>query len=156
MIIRSTASSAIRFLWRDTAYLFSDPERAIQFMAGFKGDPGAMAGLRRLLDERDWLYQTSRMNDDAVIKAVAELLGKGELVAGVEWKPRLSAPPQPEAAAPAAGPSAPSSTQEEPDPNTFNDNDGAAQAAALINAAQSGVPFCEECARLAAQRAGAL
>jgi hypothetical protein len=154
VILKSTAASTLRFVWRDYAYRFPDAARAKQFLAGFKADPVAMAGLRRLLAERDWLHTPARMSDDDVLKAVAALLSRGELVAGVEWKPRVAAPVQPGAASAAASP-APSRepAADEPEPNTFEaSHDGAAQAAALIAAAETGVPFCEECERAARAR----
>lgn len=154
MILKSTAASTLRFLWRDYAYRFPDSAHAMQFLAGFKADPVAMAGLRHLLAERDWLHTPSRMNDDDVLKAVAALLARGELVAGLEWKPRVSAPVEPGAA---DAPASPAPSREpaagEPEPNTFGaSHDGAAQAAALIAAAETGVPFCEECERAAQAR----
>jgi hypothetical protein len=155
VILKSTAASTLRFLWRDYAYRFPDAAHAMQFLSGFKADPVAMAGLRRLLAERDWLHTPARMSDDDVLKTVAALLGRGELVAGVEWKPRVTAPVEQGAAGAPAG-AAPSRepAADEPEPNSFGaSHDGAAQAAALIAAAEAGVPFCEECERAAQAQA---
>lgn len=114
-----------------------------------------MAGLRRLLAGRDWFHDLSRTTDDRVLAAVAKLLSAGELPAGMEWKGRISAPRNGEPAAPAPSAPQPQSRHEEPEEDTFGgDHDGAGQAGALIGAAQSGVPFCEECARAAAAAGG--
>jgi hypothetical protein len=150
VLIKSTSASMLRFLWRDNGCRFRDASHARQFLSQFKSDPVAMASLRTLVGERDWLHSPARLSDDEVIKAVGSLLARGDLVAGFEWKPRIKAPVKEEAeAAGAASPSREPQAQE-PDPNTFGgDHDAAAQAAALSAAAQSGVPFCEECARAA-------
>jgi hypothetical protein len=154
MIIRASAASAIRFLWRDSAFLFGDAERALQFLGQFKSDAAAMADLRRLLGERDWLASPGRLSDDEVLAAVARLLGSGELVAAVEWKPRISAPQLPDSAPEAPAPSRESSPQQEQESDTFGPgHDGAQQAAALVAASQSGAPFCEECERAKQQEA---
>lgn len=152
MIVYSGGTPTIRFLWRDSIHRASTPEHALQFLERFKNDAVAMAGLRRLLGEREWLCDASRMTDDHVLATVARLMSAGELLAGLEWKSRVSAPRSEEAVAPVpAGAQPQSRPEEEPEGETFaGDHDGATQAGALRAAAESGVPFCEECARAAA------
>ena len=63
--------------------------------------------------------------------------------------PPTAAPPPPPAAAPRAAAAAPASVAE----TTFGPQlDVAAMVAVLQQAAQDGVPFCEECARAAAKQ----
>jgi hypothetical protein len=57
----------------------------------------------------------------------------------------------PSRSAPLQTSSAPASVQQLPDPNRTLDQN--AQAAVLVDAARDGTPFCEECARRAAERA---
>lgn len=70
---------------------------------------------------------------------------------GFQWHEPMELPQgeAQQAAAPSAPPP-PSERPQEEDPPTFAAVDGGAQASALRNAAQDGVPFCEECARAAA------
>jgi hypothetical protein len=153
MIIRASAASTIRFLWRDSAFRFGDAEHALQFLGQFKSDAVAMGDLRRLLGERDWLADPGRLTDDQVLAAIARLLGSGELVAALEWKPRISAPQLPDSEPEAPAPSREPSQQQEQETDTFGaGHDGAQQAAALRAAAEAGVPFCEECERARAQQ----
>lgn len=156
VIVRSTGTFTVRLLWRDSSQRVGTPERREHLLAWLRGSQSAIAGVRRLLAERNWQFVVWRMNDDQVLTAVSRLMITGELLATVEWKSRISVPEVGDEGAPApSGAPAPASSEEQPEENTFgNDHDGGAQAGALGTAAESGVPFCEECARLAAARAG--
>ena len=66
-------------------------------------------------------------------------------------RPAATAQPAPAASSPRAAPAAAPAPDAE---TTFGpDLDVAAQVAVLVQAAQDGVPFCEECAKAAAKRA---
>ncbi|HWQ56778.1 MAG TPA: hypothetical protein VN442_24035 [Bryobacteraceae bacterium] len=152
MIVRSTGTFTARLLWRDSSQRVGTPERAAHMLGWLRGDPACLTGVRRLLAQRDWQFVVWRMNDDQVLATVSRLMSTGELLASVDWKNRISVPEVGEEGEPApSGAQPPASSREQPDENTFgNDHDGGAQAGALGAAAESGVPFCEECARAAA------
>lgn len=125
-----------------------DRWRLQEFLRLFKADFWIMSRLRVVL------YQSgpvSRYTDDEVIEQIAarlvsrELLFRRHLVirTGSEGGGR-SEGSQHKAAA-SLGPSSRAAKVEEPEANTFFNNNGKAQAASLLAAAASGVPFCEEC-----------
>jgi len=147
VLIRSHGASTIRFLWSNTAYRFWTADHALEYLARFKQDTGAMDAFRRMLAERDWQYQRGPLKDDEVLQLLARLVARGELLVGEEWKTRINAPVSP-AEAPSAGAPTQQRSEEQPEGPTYGPgHDPAAQASALQAAAQSGVPFCEECAR---------
>ncbi len=136
------------FLWRSSVQMFGDKAQALQFLGRFKGNPAYMAKLRSLVAGRGAWPDLSRLSDDWVLEQAALLLVSGELMVGFQWHEPMELP-QGEAQQ-ASGPSAPppaAERQQEEDPPTFGAVDGAAPARALRNAAQDGVPFCEECER---------
>ena len=91
----------------------------------------------------------SQIGDDEVLQRIAAGL-RLRLLWGIlirEKEQGATAPVEPEAATPTAPPK-PRQQAAEPEPTTFGSgHDAAAQAATLEEAAASGVPFCEECAR---------
>ncbi|MBX3635768.1 MAG: hypothetical protein KF683_10340 [Rubrivivax sp.] len=130
-------------------------------MAGDLVDAGAVAQLRLRVHALGDGADLSRLDDHAVAAVLAQALERGRLtLAGAP--PRLlplaqaSAPPPPPPA-PAAGPrrAAPPAPAAATDLTFTPSLDVAAMVAVLRQAARDGVPFCEECARAAAQRANA-
>lgn len=150
--------------WRDRGLsgvdeLARDPGASQQWLAACVGDDAAMARLRStalgLADGVD----LSRADEHAVTGQLAHALADGRLRAGFGPAPTLrrlvlapapAAPPSPPpAASPRAAPAAPPPAVA----TTFEANlDVAAMVAVLVQAAQDGVPFCEECAKAAAKR----
>ena len=140
------------------------PESATPSVAAAAGDDAAMAALRvgalSLSDGSDW----SRCDDHEVVAQVAAAQARGRMRGGQAPAPaklfRLALAPAPAAAAaPAPAPSpraAPAATAAAIETTFSPALDVAAMVAALLQAAQDGTPFCEECARAAAaQRAAA-
>ena len=127
-----------------------DRAEAEEFLRQFKFDFTIMLELRELLTATDPL---SRMSDDRVIETVASRLATCEFVFSRLSPIAVEAPTgggaaQQKAEEPqvAVTPSRPAQRVAEPPPPTFAGNhDAAAQAAALVEAAEQGVPFCEEC-----------
>ena len=136
------------------------PELATVGLAAAAGDDAEMAALRvsalTLADGQDW----SRYGDHEVIAQMAAALTQARWITGAPTKATLyrlapvlapqaaPAPAPAPAPSPRAAPAAASSTAAE---TTFSAAlDPTAMVAALRQAAQSGVPFCEECARAAA------
>ncbi len=110
-------------------------------------------------DGTDW----SRLDDTQVKEQLAAALDSGRLRTGVGAQVDLRglgqvlppAPP-PRAPAPASSPRPAPVAPPPPVETTFAlDVDVAAQVAVLVQAAQDGVPFCEECERAKRQRAEA-
>ncbi len=139
-----------------------DPLAARQWAAAHIGDDAAMGGLRTmallLADSTDW----SRHDDHAVADQIAAACASGHLVVLPRWGrptmyrliPALAPAPPPAPPAPAPTPRAAPATPPPPVETTFSpDLDVAAMVAVLQQAAQDGVPFCEECdkARRAAE-----
>ena len=151
MIVRSTGHSTVHFLWHERVHDFLSLEAALRFLDDFKGDPASMAQLRSLLAEHSGAEDLWRIPDEQVLQRAGRLLVGRELLVGIEWRGRLPAvatEDQPPAQAAAPAPPAPATEVE--DPATFSStHDGATQAAALRNAAATGMPFCEECERAA-------
>jgi pyruvate/2-oxoglutarate dehydrogenase complex dihydrolipoamide acyltransferase (E2) component len=137
-----------------------DSVAARQWLAPAVGDDAALAALRRnallLADGTD----LSRLDDPALFDHLGTVLAEGRLRTGGETRRLLKLvqkvtsasppPPPPPASAPRAAPAAPPPVVE----TTFGSElDVAAMVAVLVQAAQDGVPFCEECARAAAASA---
>jgi hypothetical protein len=100
----------------------------------------------------------SRCDDHQIVELLGAAVAQGRLAAGPVAAPQLlrlataapptAAPPPPAAAPRAAAAAAAAPTVAE---TTFGaELDVAAMVAVLVQAAQDGVPFCEECARAAA------
>jgi len=150
--------------WRDrglagVAEIARDPGSAQQWLARCVGDDAAMSRLRltgqALADGAD----LSRVDDHAMTEQLAHALAEGRLRAGLGTAPtlrRLVVAAAPAAPPPAAGPRVTRVAPPAAAATTFEpDLDVAATVAVLVQAAQDGVPFCEECARAAAKRAAA-
>ena len=103
--------------------------------------------LRELLSHTDPVY---RMTDDHVIETIAYRLATRELLLRVterrwEGDPGGNEKSNKQNTPQIHGTSSPTKI-EEPEQSSFDSShDGAAQAAALQAAAESGVPFCQEC-----------
>jgi len=129
----------------------SERGAALLFLLPFKSNPQFVRGLRRLLAERNRGYPFSRLSDEEVLEEIAWLLATRQLwlkrtyrkIEAIQPADKASNQPLPPLPPPPPQPSA----QPEPpaDEPVFMPNiDAAAIAAAQQEAAQSGVPFCEE------------
>jgi hypothetical protein len=121
-------------------------------------DPVAMLEVRRLVRERTGT-DLRQLSDEEALAEFARLFA----VTGDAPAPRRTGggaaadAASSTAAPPAPSPRPPASREREPESPTFPpDHAPSAQAAALTAAALTGVPFCEECARAAAERAAGL
>jgi len=94
----------------------------------------------------------AHVNDDLFAEETIKLLESGALIPIYHRAPgALDAQGEAEAAPPPPA-HRPIAEREEDESNTFDPNhNGALQAQALSDAAEEGIPFCEECARAAAQ-----
>ena len=141
------------------------PELAPTSLGAAAGDDAVMVPLRvsalTLADGNDW----SRHDDHQVITQLAAAQAQGRLAAHAPPAAKLyrlapvaaAAPvpaPSPRAAR-AASPSAAAGAAATAQSSFSTMLDTAAMVAALQLAAQDGVPFCEECAREAAETAAA-
>jgi len=109
-------------------------------------DTASLAVLRALLLPYSG---STRLGEGAALRRLAELIWRGELVVHRRLHARTAyfLENAPEVAASAAPPPPPRPVVME-ETDTFSPaHDALAQANALKEAAQSGVPFCEECAR---------
>jgi hypothetical protein len=117
-------------------------------------DSDLTAKFRELLNRYAGTPDNSRLSDQEVVEKLAVMLhSRRILVFGQEYPVRSGQPAQ--KAAPMApafplserSPRPPSYSPPPPaaDPPTFGPGSAAAQAAALVNAAATGTPFCAEC-----------
>ena len=103
----------------------------------------------------------SAVDDETLRGTVATWIATGQAALGFRYSVGGTTVEKEEIAGPAAAPAGQAvrdSASPEPEGPTFDpDHDAGAQANALVAAAQSGVPFCEECerARQAQNRQGA-
>jgi hypothetical protein len=118
-------------------------------------DSELISRFRELLTRYAGEPDSSRLSDQEVIQKLAVMLYLGRIVAIGQEHPLSSGQPAEKAASPAPAfplsersPRAPSYSPPPPanDPPTFSPGSAAAQAAALVNAAADGKPFCAECA----------
>ena len=125
------------------------------------GDAVTMARLRQLALAAGAEASPQRCDDHALSERIAAGITAGSMrVCGPAQALSLyglatvSAPaPAPAASAAAAAPRAAPVAAAPPAETTFGaDQDVTAMVAALVQAAQDGVPFCEECAKAAAKR----
>jgi hypothetical protein len=125
-------------------------DQALQHLRRSHSDPWVQSALRGLLDQRYGGAAQSRLSDEAILEAVADLIASGELVLvqtndravgnTIFGKAAKSTAPPPPAPRPATQAPAPPPPQ---DPSIFPPNvDLVAQAAAIQAAAQQGAPFC--------------
>jgi hypothetical protein len=151
---------------RDSAVYIHDREFALQLLNRLKLDRFGMLAARSLLREEYAWESLFQYSDEMVIEQIATLLLCDRLHLHVREMPRsLGVGGSSSAsAAPAAFPMAnrkqpaqtsPSSaaTKQQEDSTLPPDTDYAAQAAALVNAAKTGVPFCAQCVAAAAASA---
>ncbi len=162
----------------DNPLIFSDAESAARWLNRFRFDQLAMQALRSL---GGWdcpsILAACACEDDLVHSLAVQLACKRLHVHTVAWKPRpaSTAPPdaQPDpvsrpstlssssdsssSSSPSPGPAVSGSgsgvSEQGAEPATFPpQTDGDATAAGLQNASDSGTPFCEECAKGAANK----
>lgn len=126
------------------------PERAKALASQLRRSSEACSAMRRILAPR---IDAAHLDDKAVVRTMLKLVENGSLI--LTWHSRrLYAPHVPEAEVPAEAPEpvAQRAEVEQEEPEGFPEShDQAAQAQALLQAARTGAPFCEECekARLA-------
>jgi hypothetical protein len=131
-----------------------DRNQALDLLRRSKSDIWAQASLRTVVAKRSAPTTLTRLNDDQILEAVADLIASGELVlvrtgdhaAGRKGDTVLAGGAK--SAAPPPPPPRPASQSSSPpppvDPKVFPANvNAAAQAAAMQQAAQQGAPFCE-------------
>lgn len=146
----------------DSVMNFGSPDLALLFLRKCKSDPGSMALLRRFVAYHSDQASLKRMSDHQVLQLLARnisdrqvkvVLHKGSApLKGGSAPPPIPkpAPPQPKASVARPAPLEPIKPVAAPPPieeAVFASVDAAAQAATLKSAAQSGAPFCEECAK---------
>ena len=130
-----------------------DLRSAVQFLNGFRADAIAMASFRREVG-KEITASPANFSDEQVIQSLARMLVAGEFMVALPQRQPHRDPLElraPVAAASAPRSSAPAEVVED-QPTFENDHDGVAQAAVLIAAAREGFPFCEECAKYAAEQ----
>ena len=141
---------------REGELIFYLPNRlsAGQWLRRFKPNAPQMSAIRSLLSQEWSNWNLSRLPDDAVIDQVSELLASRRLhihrlpaskpVGSVgSPPPKADSTPFPIADRKPKASSSPSRQPVDSDAPTFPANlNGAAQASALIAAAQSGAPTC--------------
>lgn len=127
-------------------------------MAADLVDAGAVAQLRLRAHALGDGADLSRLDHHAVAAVLAQALDRGRLtLAGAPPRllplARVAAPaPPPPAPAPTPRRAAPAAPAAAPAMTFGAELDVAAMVRVLVQAAQDGVPFCEECAKAAAQR----
>lgn len=149
----------------DDPRLHADRHATLLWLRQFRQDPTAMAGLRSVLHAHSpFTLPLGHSSDEQVFAALSRLLSSGVLHvhrvappatnfpgAGRETAPAEAAPA---ARRPAQSSTAATSPAAAEEANTFSSaTDAAATAAVLRSASESGVPFCEECAKAAAAAA---
>lgn len=123
---------------------FTSREEAGHLLRRLARGPAALSALRSLLPANSG---STRLVPGVALRHVAELLWRGQLVLhrrryvrNAYFLERATGSPPPASAAPTPRP-----TQIEEHDMFSPSHDASAQAAALRDAAQAGVPFCEEC-----------
>ncbi len=138
-----------------------DPTAARQWVSRFVGDDPGMARLRLLAISIGAEASPARADDQALLDQIAAGIAAGSVrVCGAASTLRLyglvASPARASAApAPAAPPRAVSAVAAAAETTFGPDLAVAAMVAVLVQAAQQGVPFCEECVKAAAKRAAA-
>ena len=138
---------------REGELIFFLPNRLMagQWLRRFKTDASRMAAIRNLLSQEWSNWNLSRLPDDVVIDQVSELLGSRRLhihrLPYSEPVGSVGAPPEQAALFPISDrKKASTGASRQPadsDPPTFPGNlNAAAQASALVAAAQAGAPTC--------------
>lgn len=141
--IRFGATHEYQILRREEVRTRWTKETALRFLGRFQNDPVAMAGFRKLVpqsrSQKNLLDEIARMMVSGQLLIVEQrgLVDHNHLTLKVSTE-AAPAPPPPQASEPEA---------EEEAPTFAAEHDGQAQAATLVAAASSGVPFCEQCER---------
>jgi len=145
----------------DSVIRFGSPDLALLFLRKCKNN-GSMALLRRFAAYSAGLSTLSRMNDHQVLQLLARKISDQQIKIVVSQKAASSfkggsgqplpteLPPLPPPSVARPAPLEPVKPIPAPPPieeAVFVPVDAAMQAATLKSAAQSGVPFCEECAK---------
>jgi hypothetical protein len=147
--IRFGATHEYQILRREEVRSRWTQETALRFLGRFKNDPAAMSGFRKMVPqargEKDVLLAIARMMVAGQLLIVEQrgIVDHNHLSLKIKQEEAPATPPQ-RLAEP---------TEEEEEPTFAAQHDGQAQAATLVAAARSGVPFCEECARAEAEAA---
>jgi hypothetical protein len=150
-LIRFGRGREYQFFRREDVRMRWDLPAAVQFLTRFRTDPAAMAGFRKQIARGNPTVD-QRLSDEKVIQSMARLLVSGEVIIAMPQRDdrnalRIAEPEK--AQTPKPAPKAQEEVEDEP---TFDsDHDGVLQAAVLIAAARAAYPFCEECARHAAE-----
>ena len=140
-----------------------DASAARQGVGRFVGDEVTMARLRQLALTAGAEASPQRCDDHALAERIAAGIAAGSMrvcgpakvlpLYGLATPPAASSAPAPPAPSPSPQPRAAPVAAPPTVETTFgSDLDVAAMVAVLRAAAQDGVPFCEECARVAAAR----
>lgn len=152
-LIRFGRGREFQFFRREDVRLRWDLPAAVQFLTRFRTDAAAMAGFRRQIARGNPAVD-QRLSDEKVIQAMARLLVSGEVIVAMPQREDRNllrtAEPENRQAPP---PSQRAQQEVEDEPTFDSDHDGVLQAAVLIAAARAAYPFCEECARHAAEEA---
>jgi hypothetical protein len=148
MPLRRIGISNYHYFWRRQVQPYEEDTVAPRFLDQFRDDPSAMRTLQTLFAESALGRTGERWTDEEIIKGIARLIVSGELMVVREWASHGGSaqqgppPSQQNGDQPSTPP--PSARTQQQDPPTFPPNcNSAAQAAALKDAASSGVPFCE-------------
>jgi hypothetical protein len=178
-VVLGSSFDSVLLLWRDELEPGSDVAHAVQWLRRIqevirrvKGqfddnkDPRKLRNLedeckghQRELDRLRVMSVTgplipslAHVSDEVFAEETIKLVESGTLIPIYHRTPSaLEAEGEPEAAPPPPA-QRPVADREEPDSNTFDpDHNAAQQASTLAEAAEDGVPFCEECAREAAR-----
>lgn len=147
--IRFGATHEYQILRREEVRSRWTQETALRFLGRFKNDPTALAGFRKMVPQA--------RGEQGVLSEIARMMVSGQLLIveqrGIVDHNHLSLKIKTEAGPAEPPPRLAEPTQEEEAATFAAEHDGQAQAATLIAAARSGVPFCEECARAEAEAA---
>jgi hypothetical protein len=146
------------------------PADALQWLLQYQKDPGVMAELRSLLD-RSATGGYSSSDPLVILGQIAEKMASGEFLlapeifghvslelpvgspAGASTPPTALPASKNEVKPDKAPPPAKASDSDSNEPTLKGDTDPAAMAQSLKDAAKDGAPFCEECAKAAAEQA---
>ena len=131
-----------------------DLRSATHFLDGFRADAVAMSHFRRQI-KKEITAGAASLSDEQIVQSLARMLVSGEFMVAMPERLQHRDPidlGKPEPAPSQPKPGKPVEVVED-EPTFQGGHDGVAQAAVLIAAARGGFPFCEECARHAAQQA---
>ncbi|MDB4875716.1 MAG: hypothetical protein JWM41_2162 [Gemmatimonadetes bacterium] len=165
----------------DTSFQFRDPEAALDFLRSLDVDSQTTTQIRKILTDTDPRTDVARMMNTELLTTLARHVASGRIVIGMRRRMRggggsgggagassdsssagatstSAAATATAAPAPAPPPSAATVAAAAAAEAAQADDaavDAEAQAAVLQQAAESGVPFCEECEKRKKQREAA-